>query len=120
MLRRKRVKNHAAANRNLWRVRTKNEAIAEHAHDRSLSSELNETTLAGFDLTAFRQHAHARQNLRRADVNPHALPRTQRPRRIFKQIDSCVDRLRWPQPSNWSQHHAPFDSGSIHPAQVDG
>src|SRR5438552_13723794 len=106
MLGRKWVKDRAASNRNLRRVRTKNEAIAEHADDRRLSPELNDAALTGFDLAAFRQHTYARQNLRRADVNPHALTRTQRPRRILEQVDLRIDRLGWPQKANRRQDHA--------------
>src|SRR5258706_4637725 len=116
---RKRIKHRPAPDRSLWRVRAKNEAITEHAHDLGLSSELNKTILSGFDLTAFSQHADPSQDLGRADVDPHALSRTQRPRRAFQQFNQNIDGQSWLQAPSLRQDHAALNRRDIYATQID-
>ena len=120
MTSRKRIKNQPAPDRNLRRVRAQYEAIAKHAHDLCLRAKLDETALARFDLAAFRQHTHARQHLRGAEVNSHTLPRAQRPWRTLKQINEHIDGQRWTQTAGRRQDHATLNGGGFNATEVDG
>src|SRR5258708_17470874 len=117
---RKRIKYQPAPDRNLRRVRAQYEAIAEHAHDLCLRPKLDETILARFDLAAFRQHEHARQHFRGAEVNAHTLSRAQRARRTLKQINEDIDRQCGPQTAGGRQDHATLNGGGFDSTEVDG
>ena len=74
-LRRKRIHNHAAANRHLRRITAQDKTIAKHADDRGFKAQLGQAGSAGLDLIPWLQHPHPCQYFRRADMRTDALPR---------------------------------------------
>src|SRR5438094_8330266 len=68
-----RIENRTTADRHLRRVSTHDKAITKHTNYRRFKTKLHETPFAGTYLTFGFEHAHARENFSRAEMNTHAL-----------------------------------------------